>query len=83
VVPGGDTVMKMTAAGNFFKTPITKGMPSHFGKGNPACGRNETFSLMARFPGLKFLNMYYLHTWRTDGTRIAYFYQDSSDMIQP
>ena len=28
---------------------------------------------------IKFEQMYYLHSWSADGTRIAYFYQDDSD----
>ena len=28
---------------------------------------------------IKFAKMYYLHTWSTGGTRIAYFWQDETD----
>jgi len=74
-----DTVMKIDGGWGTSSNPDYKGMPSHFGKGNLPAGGNELFT-DGSVSWIKFLNMYYLTTWRTDGTRIPYFYQDPSDM---
>ncbi len=55
---------------------IYSNTPQHCGAiPNRPIGGNEVFTDgSARW--IKFQQMYYLHTWNTDGSRIYYFYQD-------
>ncbi len=54
-------------------------MPPHRtgGRKTPAGGNQVFMDGSARW--VKFEQMFYLHTWAADGTRIAYFYQEPSD----
>jgi prepilin-type N-terminal cleavage/methylation domain-containing protein len=57
---------------------VYKGMPQHHGSSVVPVGGNQAFiDGSARW--IKFQDMLYLQTWETDGSRIAYFYQDTSD----
>src|SRR2546430_2642880 len=79
----GDAVMKIDGAGGGVKGAtrdyIYDNMPPHRQASSklPAGGNQVFMDGSARW--VKFEQMYYLHSWSADGTRIAYFYQDDSD----
>ena len=54
-------------------------VPQHKGSASkvPVGGNQVNIDGSARW--VKFRDMYYFHTWNTDGTRIAYFGQDQTD----
>jgi len=82
----GDAVMKIDGAWGGTagsRDSAFKDMPQHVNRGHLPAGGNEVFvDGSARW--IKFGQMYYLHTWSADGTRISYFYQDDiPDKMQP
>ena len=78
-----DAVMKIDGAWGGVKGVtrdyIYDNMPPHRQASSkvPAGGNQVFMDGSARW--IKFEQMYYLHSWSADGTRIAYFYQDDSD----
>jgi prepilin-type N-terminal cleavage/methylation domain-containing protein len=54
-------------------------MPQHKGSGSkvPVGGNQVNIDGSARW--VKFKEMYYFHTWNTDGSRMAYFAQEATD----
>ena len=71
-----DTMMKIDGVWNGGRATAYENMPQHTRRKNgPPEGGNEVFADgSARW--VKFKDTFYLHTWSTSGTRIAYFYQD-------
>jgi prepilin-type N-terminal cleavage/methylation domain-containing protein len=73
-----DTVMKIDGAWGGkpgTRDSAFKDMPQHHGRSLVPEGGNEVFvDGSARW--YKFEQMLYLHTWSTDGNRIAYFFQE-------
>ncbi|MEK7675360.1 MAG: type II secretion system protein [Verrucomicrobiota bacterium] len=74
-----DAVMKIQGRWGGEDRDVYKNMPQHRGlRSKVPVGGNQVFvDGSARW--IKFERMHYLHTWSTDGNRIAYFYQDDSD----
>jgi len=78
-----DAVMKIDGAWGGVKGVtrdyIYDNMPPHRQASSkvPAGGNQVFMDGSARW--IKFEQMYYLHSWSADGSRIAYFYQDDSD----
>jgi hypothetical protein len=70
--------MKMDGGWGTSTSSVFEDMPPHRGKGNLPTGGNELFC-DGSVSWVKFQNMYYLHTWNTGGSRIAYFYQNPTD----
>jgi prepilin-type N-terminal cleavage/methylation domain-containing protein len=89
-VLGADTVMKIDGAwgaNSYPDRPYTyANMPQHRGGNSmvPAGGNQVFADGSARW--VKFEEMFFLHTWNSGpsfaGSRVAYFYQDSSDFEQ-
>ena len=73
-----DAVMKIDGGWGVSTSPYFQGMPPHRLSGNLPAGGNEVFT-DGSASWCKFQTMHYLTTWNTDGSRIAYFYQDQSD----
>jgi prepilin-type N-terminal cleavage/methylation domain-containing protein len=73
-----DAVMKIDGGWGTTTSQYFQGMPPHHASGNLPAGGNEVFA-DGSANWCKFQTMYYLTTWNTDGTRIAYFYQDPGD----
>ncbi len=68
--------MKIDGAWGGGRDTAYKDMPQHArGRGGPPIGGNQGY-VDGSVRWVKFSKMYYLHTWNTDGSRIAYFYQD-------
>jgi len=76
-----DAVMKIDGGWGVSTSQYFQGMPPHHGSGNLPSGGNEVFADCSA-SWCKFQTMYYLTTWNTGGTRIAYFYQNSDDFDQ-
>ncbi|MFN3410473.1 MAG: prepilin-type N-terminal cleavage/methylation domain-containing protein [Limisphaerales bacterium] len=80
-----DTVMKINGAwGGADASRVTyERMPPHTSAANkvPEGGNQVFVDGSARW--VKFREMYYLHTWTVNGTRIAYFYQDDLGACDP
>jgi prepilin-type N-terminal cleavage/methylation domain-containing protein len=75
-----DTTMKIdgTWGGNDAGRPATyERMPSHMPNAVPVGGNQIQMDCSASW--VKFKSMWFLHCWATDGSRIAYFYQNPSD----
>ena len=73
-----DAVMKIDGGWGVSTSPYFQGMPPHHASGSLPAGGNEVFA-DGSATWCKFQTMYYLTTWNAGGTRIAYFYQDSTD----
>jgi prepilin-type N-terminal cleavage/methylation domain-containing protein len=82
-VLAADAVMKIDGAWGGVKGVtrdyIYNNMPPHRSTTSklPTGGNHVFMDGSARW--VRFEQMYYLHTWSTDGSRVAYFYQDESD----
>ena len=75
-----DTTMKVDGSwgGNDAGRPATyEQMPSHTPYHVPSGGNQVQVDCSASW--VKAQNMYYLHCWTQDGTRIPYFYQNPTD----
>ena len=78
-VVAADCVMKINGkwGGEDAGRTIYDNMPPHKNGALPA-GGNEVFC-DGHAEWIRAQSMYYLTTWKNDGTRICYFYQDSQD----
>ena len=74
-----DTVMKIDGKWGGGRYTAYENMPPHRGaKGLPEGGNQVYVDGSASWA--KFATMYYFHSWNTGGSRIAYWYQDPSDL---
>jgi prepilin-type N-terminal cleavage/methylation domain-containing protein len=76
-----DAALKVDSIWGGGRETAFKDMPQHRNRGasGPPVGANEAFvDGSARW--IKAESLYYLHSWNADGSRIAYFYQEDSDM---
>jgi prepilin-type N-terminal cleavage/methylation domain-containing protein len=74
-VLAADATMKIDNRWGGGRDTAFKGMPPHrAGSGIPAGGNHVHMDGSARW--VKFEKMLFLHSWSTDGTRDAYFYQE-------
>ncbi len=76
-----DAALKIDSVWGAGRETAFKDMPQHraSGRSGPPAGVNQVFTDgSARW--VKAENLHSLHSWNADGSRIAYFYQDDSDM---
>lgn len=74
-----DAVMKIQGKWGGEDRDVYKDMPQHRGgNGKIPVGGNQVF-MDGSAQWIQFQRMHYLHSWSTDGNRIAYFYQEPSD----
>jgi prepilin-type N-terminal cleavage/methylation domain-containing protein len=76
-----DRVMKVDGGWGTSKNVDYAYTPPHHDSGKLPAGGNQVFS-DGSATWIKFQNMYYLTTWNLDGSRICYFYQDPSDLLE-
>jgi prepilin-type N-terminal cleavage/methylation domain-containing protein len=73
-----DSIMKIDGRWGAGRDSAFKGMPQHQGRNKIPVGGNQVFADgSARW--IRFENMYYLHSWTGDSSRIAYFFQEDID----
>jgi len=82
-VMAADCVMKINGAwgGKEPGRDVYDSMPPHKNGGGLPAGGNEVFT-DGHVEWIKAENMYFLTSWKKDGTRICYFYQDPQDFDQ-
>jgi prepilin-type processing-associated H-X9-DG protein len=75
-----DCVMKINGSwgGKDPTRTLYNSMPPHKGSGGLPAGGNEVFC-DGHVEWIKAQSMYFLTSWKKDGTRICYFYQDPQD----
>lgn len=83
-VMAADCVMKINGAwgGEDAGRTLYDNMPPHKSSGSLPAGGNELFC-DGHVEWIKAQSMYFLTSWKKDGTRICYFYQDPQDFDQP
>ena len=74
-----DTVMKIDGKWGGGRTTAYQNMPPHRGVNGMPQGGNQVY-VDGSASWAKFERMYYFHSWNTDGSRIAYWYQDPADV---
>ncbi len=74
-----DTVMKIDGKWGGGRYTAYENMPPHRGAKNLPVGGNQVY-VNGSASWAKFDKMYYFHSWNTDGSRIAYWYQDPADL---
>ena len=71
-----DCIMKIDGVWGGGRATAYKDMPQHRGaRGLVPAGGNNVF-IDGSASWVRFKEMFYLHTWNADGSRIAYFYQN-------
>jgi len=74
-----DMVMKIDGSWGGGRDSAYANLPPHRRSNNLPDGGNQVYA-DGSVSWAKFEKMYYFHSWNTGGNRIAYWYQDSSDV---
>ncbi len=74
-----DAVMKIDGAWGGGRNTAYENMPPHRRSNGLPDGGNQVYA-DGSASWSKFEKMYYFHSWNTGGSRIAYWYQDPSDL---